>query len=454
MWYSRIEMAVALFVAFCINLAIVSTNATSFFSYTCATADDGPFACLSHSAYALVNGPPIHPTPTAGLGASCVVGAFRPGHVSTSATTALAGVGAVKGHCGEIGLENAGSALEDTIGNSSLVVWALGMLAAGQASTMVCTYAGQIIMSGLLSIELPPWKRVALTRVIALGPALAVAVTTTSIPGMLNSVNECLNILQSILLPFAMLPVLHFSASSTLLGQFRSPPLLMAVSTTLALVVLATNAVLVWRVVDALEHPLVIGAWTLGAAVYTSVCVRFVWDDLRASARRVRRAIGSSCTIVRYKLEDCWWTCCGLSNRRSGDHNGGDSNVGILDADATIEGELLGRLLTTEGLVAAAAPSGSAWSGGAPSGSAPSGSARSGSAPIGSARSGSGRKATPRNLSRDLEGPGACGGGGGSSSSSSRSYQPPSVTGRSDGVGVASTKADFALAALAELAES
>ena len=34
-------MAVALFVAFCINLAIVSTNASSFFSVTCATAEDG-----------------------------------------------------------------------------------------------------------------------------------------------------------------------------------------------------------------------------------------------------------------------------------------------------------------------------------------------------------------------------------------------------------------------------
>ena len=99
-----------------------------------------------------------------------------------------------------------------------------------------------------------------------------------------------------------MLPVLHFSASSSLLGQFRSPPLLMFISTALALVVLVTNAVLVWRVVDTLDDPLHITAWTLGAAAYTCVCVRLVWADLQAAARRIRRAIGSSCTILRYKV--------------------------------------------------------------------------------------------------------------------------------------------------------
>ena len=37
-----------------------------------------------------------------------------------------------------------------------------------------------------------------------------------------NNINEYLNILQSIQLPFAMLPVLHFSAQKHLLGRFRS----------------------------------------------------------------------------------------------------------------------------------------------------------------------------------------------------------------------------------------
>ena len=38
------------------------------------------------------------------------------------------------GHCGEIGLENAGLALADTLGSKAVLVWALGLLAAGQSA--------------------------------------------------------------------------------------------------------------------------------------------------------------------------------------------------------------------------------------------------------------------------------------------------------------------------------
>ena len=172
--YARIEMAVALLVAFAINLSVVATNSSSFFSRECAEADEGPYACLTHAAYELINGEHPKPRPKEGLGAACTV------------TSRVGGERGLVGHCGEIGLENAGLALADTLGGNALTVWALGMLAAGQASTMVCTYAGQIIMGGLLAIELPPWKRVALTRVIAIGPSLAVALYATSDPGALN----------------------------------------------------------------------------------------------------------------------------------------------------------------------------------------------------------------------------------------------------------------------------
>jgi Mn2+/Fe2+ NRAMP family transporter len=100
-------------------------------------------------------------------------------------------------------------------------MWAIGLFAAGQAATMVCTYAGQIIMGGCLQIQLSPWVRVAITRVFALGPALAVAISTYGHQKLFNQINEYLNVLQSVQLPFAMLPVLHFAAQSSM-KQFRS----------------------------------------------------------------------------------------------------------------------------------------------------------------------------------------------------------------------------------------
>ena len=64
---------------------------------------------------------------------------------------------------------------------------------------MVCTYAGQVIMGGMVQIKLRPWKQIAMTRALALGPALAVAVSTYGDQRLFNRINEYLNVLQSVL---------------------------------------------------------------------------------------------------------------------------------------------------------------------------------------------------------------------------------------------------------------
>merc|ERR1712110_791086 len=82
------------------------------------------------------------------------------------------------GVCAELGLNGEGAALKHALSDAALYVWAVGLLAAGQAATMTCTYAGQIIMGGCLQIKLAAWKRVALTRAAALGPSILVAIST------------------------------------------------------------------------------------------------------------------------------------------------------------------------------------------------------------------------------------------------------------------------------------
>lgn len=80
-----------------------------------------------------------------------------------------------KGDYGDLNLENADKALEAAFGKASKIIWGVGLLAAGQSSTMTGTYAGQFVMEGFFAIKLPVWKRVLLTRCIAILPALAVA---------------------------------------------------------------------------------------------------------------------------------------------------------------------------------------------------------------------------------------------------------------------------------------
>ena len=185
-WYARIESAMALLVSFFINLAIVATNADAFFAKSCTTLTNGPFACMDADAFNR-SGDNKH---------------TAPGSQGTSCVMPSGGMG----QCGELGLSSEGYALASSLGESALYIWAVGLLAAGQASTMVCTYAGQIIMGGCLQIQLAPWKRVAFTRAIALGPAMLVAVSTGSDTSLFNNINEYLNVLQSLQLVSGVRP--------------------------------------------------------------------------------------------------------------------------------------------------------------------------------------------------------------------------------------------------------
>mmetsp|Transcript_5161 Transcript_5161/g.7936 ORF Transcript_5161/g.7936 Transcript_5161/m.7936 type:complete len:231 (-) Transcript_5161:635-1327(-) len=54
-------------------------------------------------------------------------------------------------------LLTASDALAETFGDSAKFIWAIGLLAAGQSSTMTGTYAGQFVMEGFLSFKLPIW---------------------------------------------------------------------------------------------------------------------------------------------------------------------------------------------------------------------------------------------------------------------------------------------------------
>ena len=99
-------------------------------------------------------------------------------------------------------------------------IWAIGILAAGQSSTMTGTYAGQFVMEGFLNIHWSRWKRVLFTRAVAIVPTLLVAIFANI--SKLTGMNDILNVVQSLQLPFALLPVLCFTNTNTIMKQFRN----------------------------------------------------------------------------------------------------------------------------------------------------------------------------------------------------------------------------------------
>ena len=81
-------------------------------------------------------------------------------------------------------------------------------MAAGQSSTMTGTYTGQFVMNGFLDIKMSLWVRITVTRLIAILPTLLVALTYRNSKGVeLDVLNEWLNVLNSVQLPFALVPV-------------------------------------------------------------------------------------------------------------------------------------------------------------------------------------------------------------------------------------------------------
>lgn len=132
----------------------------------------------------------------------------------------FATLGSTDDSCGsDINLFTAGQCLADKYGGSIIYIWAVGLLAAGQSSTMTGTYAGQFVMQGFLKLNIAPWKRVLLTRSIAIIPAICIAAIAKDGDDALSSLGEYLNVLQSIQLPFALLPILIFTSSGALMSD-------------------------------------------------------------------------------------------------------------------------------------------------------------------------------------------------------------------------------------------
>lgn len=120
----------------------------------------------------------------------------------------------------EADLYRGGIFLGCQFGAIAMYIWAVGILASGQSSTMTGTYAGQFAMEGFLNLQWARWKRVLFTRTIAIIPTLTIAFVAKI--DDLSTMNEYLNAIMSLQLPFAILPTIAFTSSDQIMGQFKN----------------------------------------------------------------------------------------------------------------------------------------------------------------------------------------------------------------------------------------
>lgn len=101
-----------------------------------------------------------------------------------------------------------------------MYIWAVGILAAGQSSTMTGTYTGQFTMEGFLNLKWARWRRVLFTRSIAIVPTFLVAFYSNI--DDLTVMNDLMNAVMSLQLPFAAIPTIAFTSSPRIMGEFAN----------------------------------------------------------------------------------------------------------------------------------------------------------------------------------------------------------------------------------------
>ncbi|GFP83923.1 metal transporter nramp2 [Phtheirospermum japonicum] len=146
-----------------------------------------------------------------------------------------------------IGLVNAGQYLEEKYGGGIfpiLYIWGIGLLAAGQSSTITGTYAGQFIMGGFLNLRLKKSVRALITRSCAIIPTMIVALLFNKSESSLDVLNEWLNVLQSMQIPFALIPLLTLVSKEQVMGVFKIGPTLERTAWTVAALVMVINGYL------------------------------------------------------------------------------------------------------------------------------------------------------------------------------------------------------------------
>ena len=101
------------------------------------------------------------------------------------------------------------------------VLFAVALLCSGQSSTLTGTLAGQVVVEGFLNFRMRPWLRRLITRTMAITPAAL----TIYFAGEQSTFQLIIlsQVILSLQLPFAIIPLIHFTNDRARMGAFANP---------------------------------------------------------------------------------------------------------------------------------------------------------------------------------------------------------------------------------------
>jgi len=148
------------------------------------------------------------------------------------------------GHTEVAEIQDAHKLLAPILGSSgAATLFALALIACGLNSTITATLAGQVVMEGFLNIRLRPWLRRLVTRAIAILPALLVTIWAG--PSATARLLILSQIVLSLQLPFAVIPLITLTASRSRMGELIAPRWLSSLAALIAVVIVLLNIQLI-----------------------------------------------------------------------------------------------------------------------------------------------------------------------------------------------------------------
>ncbi len=108
---------------------------------------------------------------------------------------------------------------------------------------MTGTYSGQFAMEGFLNLHWSRWKRVLLTRMIAIIGTIIIAFQSMD---RLTEMNDFLNALMSLQLPFALFPLITFTSSRRVMGDFVNGFATKIIAFSISVIVISVNFAFVY----------------------------------------------------------------------------------------------------------------------------------------------------------------------------------------------------------------
>ncbi|MBS1737310.1 MAG: Nramp family divalent metal transporter [Bacteroidetes bacterium] len=149
-------------------------------------------------------------------------------------------------HIAEI--QDASAMLETLFGKAAPIFFGIALIAAGQSSTITGTLAGQIVMEGHLNLRIQPWLRRMITRIIAIIPALITIIYFGD--RALGNLLVLSQVVLSLQLGFAVIPLIHFTSSKILMKDFVIPFWLKILAWICAAVIVYLNIQLVLQEIN------------------------------------------------------------------------------------------------------------------------------------------------------------------------------------------------------------